>query len=442
MKFSRYNIFYGYDNNFILVNTMTGAMYTLDAELKQKIENGDISCIPEDIVREYVKNGIIINDNFNEYNFLKYITNNEKFNNNVLSLTIMMTRNCNFKCTYCFEGLNKKTDNLTLKTKESIFKFINNVFNENKNIKFLSITLFGGEPLLYFENNFQWLLDIKNQCIEKEKEFSTMVITNGSLITEEILYSLSELNCRTIQITLDGIESVHNSRRMFKNGKGSFATVIEGIKKVLSYKNLPNPVIRINIDKTNLEKTFDLLDFLKIEGLTGCYIDFGIVKMDSKEQFSRYCFVDDELGEVLTPLWQKLKELGFKYDYRPSRIFNYCGLSKENFFTIDVNGDVYKCWELVGNKKYIVGHIDENGSMNNITSHYFDCLARDADNIDECKNCVYLPLCGCGCGCASVSIQKAGTIFASGCFKTKGLFFSQAKMFLYEKMMGESTHEF
>ena len=169
MKFSKYNVFYEHGANFLLVNTRTGAMFTLDGELKQKIESGDVSCISEDVVKEYIKTGIVIDDSFNEYNFLKYITDKEKFNNNVLSLTILMTRNCNFKCTYCFEGLNKKSDSLKPKTKEAI----------------LSITLFGGEPLLSFYNNFQWLLDIKKLCMEKEKEFSTMVITNGSLITEK-----------------------------------------------------------------------------------------------------------------------------------------------------------------------------------------------------------------------------------------------------------------
>ena len=235
MKFSKYNVFYEHGANFLLVNTRTGAMFTLDGELKQKIESGDVSCISEDVVKEYIKTGIVIDDSFNEYNFLKYITDKEKFNNNILSLTILMTRNCNFKCTYCFEGLNKKSDSLKPKTKEAIFKFINNVFNENKNIKFLSITLFGGEPLLSFYNNFQWLLDIKKLCMEKEKEFSTMVITNGSLITEKILKSLKELNCHDIQITLDGIAAIHDSRRMFKNGKGSFYKVISGIKKIVGY---------------------------------------------------------------------------------------------------------------------------------------------------------------------------------------------------------------
>ena len=36
MKFSKYNVFYEHGDNFLLVNTRTGAMFTLDGELKQK----------------------------------------------------------------------------------------------------------------------------------------------------------------------------------------------------------------------------------------------------------------------------------------------------------------------------------------------------------------------------------------------------------------------
>ena len=77
MKFSKYNVFYEHGDNFLLVNTRTGAMFTLDGELKQKIESGDVSCISEDVVKEYIKTGIVIDDSFNEYNFLKYITDKE-----------------------------------------------------------------------------------------------------------------------------------------------------------------------------------------------------------------------------------------------------------------------------------------------------------------------------------------------------------------------------
>lgn len=84
------------------MNTLTGALFALDGELKQKRESGDVSCISEDLVKEYIKTGIVIDDSFNEYNFLKYSTDKERFNNNVLSLTILMTRNGNFKRSVSF----------------------------------------------------------------------------------------------------------------------------------------------------------------------------------------------------------------------------------------------------------------------------------------------------------------------------------------------------
>lgn len=428
MKASNYNVVYEHDNSFLLVNTLTGAVFSIDSHIKSALENDSFDLIDEQLVSDFKKTGTIIEGNVNELYLYSYLTKKEALQNSVLSLTVLMTRACNFACSYCFEGGEKPQEALTDTVKDSIYKFIQNVCNENKNIRHVGLTLFGGEPLLNFYANYQWLCKIKDLCSENEKEFSTMVITNGVLITEEILKGLAHLNCTNIQITLDGTESVHNSRRMFKNGKGSFDEVVDGIKRVKDFEKLPNPVIRINIDKTNLENAYELLDYLKSHELETCFVDFGIVKLDKKSPAYRFCFADNELADVLVPLWKKLHSLGFSYNYRPMRAFNYCGISKENFFTINVNGDVYKCWEVVGNEKYIAGHINEQGSLVHITPHYYDCLNRDADHISECKACAYLP--ACGCGCASVAMQNHGTLFAPGCFKTKSLLFPQVKMLI------------
>ncbi|QEK00894.1 hypothetical protein [Treponema phagedenis] len=42
MKFSKYNVFYEHGDNFLLVNTLTGALFTLDGELKQNAEKTSV----------------------------------------------------------------------------------------------------------------------------------------------------------------------------------------------------------------------------------------------------------------------------------------------------------------------------------------------------------------------------------------------------------------
>lgn len=428
MKVSQYNIFFKYKNNYLLANTFTGAVFTISDNIKEALKSNNFTTLSKNDIEIYKKTGILINDDVNEYNIYQYSVNRESYNNTVLSLTILLTRNCNFKCIYCFEGQKKETKTMNESTKKSILFFIENVLLQNKNIKIVSITLFGGEPLLGFCKNYEWLESIKLLCTRNKKKFETIVITNGSLFTNKILDELHKLNCKSIQITLDGIEDIHNKRRTYINGKGSFNDVINGIKSVVQYKKLNNPIIRINIDKTNLNQTKELLKYISEHGLSDCFIDFGIVKDIGNNETQPMCFSGEEIGKALFPLWKYMTELGLNFNYRPLRLYNYCGLSKENFYTIDVNGDVYKCWELVGQKEFIIGQISKEGHLINTTQHLVDCLCRNSTFINECKKCKYLPLCGCGC--ASVAIQKYNSLFKPGCFKTKHLFYNQLIMMI------------
>lgn len=73
-------------------------------------------------------------------------------------------------------------------------------------------------------------LATKKRCTkEKGKELQCSLVTNGSLLTEEIVSGLLNYNCKFVQITLDGPEYIHNCRRVAKDGSGTFQKVLHGI---------------------------------------------------------------------------------------------------------------------------------------------------------------------------------------------------------------------
>lgn len=192
---------------------------------------------------------------------------------------------------------------------------------EQRKSKVLSVVLFGGEPLLNFEQNVKWLDQIKQYCDMNNIVFVTTLITNGILINEYVMNKLIEYNCQTIQITLDGLKEIHDSRRKYKDGRGSFDEVLNGIRMIYNNAKLNNPVIRINIDKTNIDEVKRLLVYLSEEKLNGCYIDFGIVKGTTKacSSYTGNCFVENELGEILDGLWEELESMGFDYNINPQK---------------------------------------------------------------------------------------------------------------------------
>ena len=261
------------------------------------------------------------------------------------------------------------------------------MLNFHKDMKTVSIILFGGEPLMYFEENLEWLYSIKDLCEKSGKRFITSIVTNGSLLTPERIKHLKRL----IQLTLDGCKRIHDERRIYKNGKGTYDVVLNAIKMVCKTKDFIRPTIRINIDKENAGTIKELLsDLQKKDLLNKSYLYFGIIRDDHEEK----AFSELEC--------------------------------KEMSFTITPSGEVFKCWEFVGDSNFRVGDLQENGDLIT-TDAYYIWQSRDFKDIKECKFCKYLPVCGGGC--ASVSRKNYGNIYSPGCLETKGIFEEQIKFY-------------
>jgi uncharacterized protein len=125
------------------------------------------------------------------------------------------------------------------------------------------------------------------------------------------------------------------------------------------------------------------------------------------------------LGDILLPLWRKTKELGFEININPSKKYLHCGLYSDSAFTIAPTGDVYKCWDFVNEEKHRVARIGEGGKVIDTTFAYFDWMTRNPYEIEDCKECVYLP--ACGGGCVGTSFAETKQYHAAGCYKIKGV---------------------
>ncbi|MNK78569.1 hypothetical protein D3C87_982040 [compost metagenome] len=433
MKYSKFNVIIEgeeYDK-YILFNTLTGHSILIDSLTKSLIEDNNIVSLDPETKKMFESYSITVGENINEDRYFSYFHNKQKFSGGTVSSTILLTWACNLKCTYCYEGAGL-TRNATLnqRTADMFIKFIKNE-SEMKSANTISINLFGGEPLLKIDMGFYILEELDKYCKEKGKMLVSSIITNGTLITDDILNRLESYNCKMIQITLDGTKDIHDNRRMYKSGRGSFDAVLAGIK-LASARSL-KPVIRINVDKTNLHETYELLELLEKEGLSECHIDFGIVRGSTAacSSYSGHCFSEEELGEILDQLWNVAALHGFHMSTKPFRKWMYCGLYGDSSYTIAPNGQVYKCWEHVGEEKHMIGRLDEDGALADLKYAFYDWMSRNPLETASCKACVYLPACGGGCGV--VSYNEHGSYHEKGCFKTRGVLEKQVKRFFQNK---------
>lgn len=139
------------------------------------------------------------------------------------------TDHCNLSCQYCSLGELydfSKNDRKNINTQYAI-NFLKYIFNIKQRKTKLSISFFGGEPLVNFEF-IEKIVEVSKQLnSEKELELVFNMTTNATLIHKHIDFLVE--NNFLLLISLDGNEEGQSYRTFAKNNKNSFEKVVNNI---------------------------------------------------------------------------------------------------------------------------------------------------------------------------------------------------------------------
>lgn len=309
----------------------------------------------------------------------------KKYDPTTLNLTIGVTLDCNFDCPYCYES--KKTQYMGIKEEEYIKRFI-----QRNYLKKLTVSWYGGEPLL----NFGTISRLSEYFLSlNDLEYNASIVTNGYLLTPEIIETFEKYRIEEVQITLDGPEHIHNMRRPLKSGGPTFAKILSNIELLLKLNPSITISIRTIIDKENLNYYKELYCFL-------------MEKFDSKRVNIGIGYTHDFFNN-LPVLSHNLFFKHYEQDYLilkdddellslfyPKPQANVCTANSLNGYVIAPNGDVYKCWEQIGRKEYSVGNISNPDSFDQRKIAHYLCDNNYLMN-SECRECIYFPICDGGC---------------------------------------------
>lgn len=393
MKLSKYNEYVELRNKVIIFNMISRALILISkGEFNIIRKNPKSSIIDEKTYEALWKNSILVNKNLNEEDVLLYNINRWKHNQKVLSIFISFTSQCNLKCSYCYQdSSNKKNTFLSLDNWRIIFSHIKRKVTDH-DLREVSIVLFGGEPTLNMDILIQAVTDL-HSLRTKDTCINMALITNGTLINnDKLLNIINKINM--IQITIDGVKDIHDKRRVYSTGLGTFDIIINNLK--LLRKNYTNDVlIRCNADKENFDSIKELLDYFRRESLydliTG--VDIGHVYSSQENIKKNKCetLLSKEGDESIKELF----EYAAKKGYRISR--NYvngpCMGLAINGYAIDENLNIYSCPGFLYEEPE--GLIDNNGEMKIIHNRWFEIINEVPY---QClSNCKYVPICYGGC---------------------------------------------
>lgn len=393
LQLSIYTHLFRRNHSFYIYNSMHSYFAEISEDLYEILYNRDFHILPNNLATNLIKIGVLV-PHEDQYNFyyesaLKFYTTS--YNPSSLGLILVPTTSCNFSCPYCFEG--KKQGAIM---SDEIHNKIIELIKGQENLKDINLTWYGGEPLLAFPRIQKLYHDIK--CIESTSIHSHSIVTNGYLITPEIIDFFRESRLNHIQITLDGTREHHNDTRALQGSKlPTYDHILDNIALICNAKLNCNISIRININKHNMHDYISVQDELNRKlSPHKLHIYPGIIREDTTDKCSMCysCIDHNDYFDLL----QACECHGLKIRYIPKVVLHKgCMANSLNAFIIGPNGEIYKCWNDVNHPERVIGNIQHCNFTNKRLYLNYQLLTSPFTR-DECKNCLVFPACSGGCG--------------------------------------------
>ena len=92
-------------------------------------------------------------------------------------------------------------------------------------------------------------------------KYTSMMISSGYQMTVPVAKRLRAARVSKVQITSDGDEATHDSRRHLTSGRGTFRRILDNIQAVTE-RRLFKVSVRVNLDGRNEPQARALLDAL------------------------------------------------------------------------------------------------------------------------------------------------------------------------------------
>lgn len=251
--------------------------------------------------------------------------------------------------------------------------------------KSADVCMFVSNPANHSQRkDFERIVSLTQKIQALNLNYRAGMITNGYLFTENIASQLTDLNIRKVQITIDGNERTHDSRRCLRSGKGTFKKIVDNVEMLQRIAPEVRVNLRVNIDATNQDDFIELHRFFTdkhypnlvvspafVTDLSGCNVDDCIFDTERKLQF--IFKMKQEHGLNCIPFYP----LSHRYE---------CTVRNANTVVIGPEGELYKCWNDVGNKDAVIGNVD--GKITNETLLLRYLTGADPFEDPKCRECL------------------------------------------------------
>jgi uncharacterized protein len=431
-------------NEVFLMNTFTDAQLIVSRDVVDLLDrvgtDGSVSDVEQSTLAQLVENGFLVSDRETERQDLKAFFREVREDTDTLKITVLTTLQCNFACDYCIQGdhgeYNKSAAKMSMEMAARAATWTEARLDAITPGR-LVLTFFGGEPLLNMPVLYYMAERLHASCKTRGVQMLINIITNGLLLSREMVERLNPLGLNGIKITLDGDREAHNKARPLRGGQGTFDKIIANTRAVA---DLTRIAVGGNFEADTVEAYPALLDFLAAQDfapklskvsfkpvirekkmVAKGMIPLTVVSGDGKPLggacmtsagggVSRACDSCDVADDKTAYLREETKKRGFKT--ADGVHMGPCEIHKGHAHTIGPDGSLFACPGFAGDAVQSTGHIDAR------QEEYRTQALRNFEKLaawEMCNDCAFIPVCAGGCTVAAHN--ELGDMHAPNCHK-------------------------
>ena len=331
-----------------------------------------------------------------------------RFSGTCNTLVLSVASGCNLACRYCYCGVCRdELPNKGLMDEETALLAVERLFAAADPKMGVRVTFFGGEPLL----NKSVIRRVVERCNElaaaRGQKAGYSITTNATLMDEETAALIVENNFG-LMASLDGPQALHDGQCPTRDGHGSFAAAVEGIRLLLARG------ARVTARCTMAHPAPNAMDLIRF------FAGFGVSRVVLGTVFNptfpsacdftveddrafRRCMRDEVIPWMLaeraagrTPIYDPFEEIGqFQgEEAHPEKVPGLrCGAC-HGAMAVGPDGTLYPCHRFVGMEKWALGRLADGPDRGKCEAFWRDYRAAMKGT---CGSCWAYRVCGGPC---------------------------------------------
>lgn len=342
------------------------------------------------------------------------------------SITFQVTEDCNLRCSYCYQ-INKSKKSMNFETAK---KFIDGLLENGKGYReYLNdmkttgymFEFIGGEPFLevgLMDKICSYIIDRMIELRHPLLPYTRFVISsNGTLYFEpkvqDFLNKFKDFI--SLSISIDGNKELHDSCRLFPNGKGSYDIAIKAAKDWIAKGNYMGS--KMTICPENVDKVSKAVISLIKEGYENVNLNC-VYEEGWKLKHARVLYYElKELADYIIGNKLDVTISMFNKDFyspmKETENDNWCG-GNGQMIAVDYKGDIFPCVRYMSSslgkdrEPLIIGNVDKGilqTKKERDINKCLKCITRRSQSTSKCFNCEVARGCS---WCTAYNYQVTG----------------------------------